>query len=151
MPVPGRRVILVVGFLLLSIAAASSAPTANLDAARPAHVRSGNGAVLPCVSHSKSPHPSSRRPRYVPQEKIRIVDGDTFRNGRERVRIIGYDAPEMGQPRGPAAKTRLTQLLRSGTVTMLRHGKDKYGRTLAFVYVDGKNVAESMRAEGNVK
>ena len=79
------------------------------------------------------------------------MDGDTFRNGRERVRIIGYDAPEMSQSRGPAAKARLSQLLRSGTVTMVRHGKDKYGRTLALVYVNGKNVAEIMTAEGYVK
>ena len=93
----------------------------------------------------------THRPRYVPQDKIRIVDGDTFRNGRERVRIIGYDAPEMSQPRGPAAKVRLTQLMRGGSVTMLRRGKDKYGRTLAFVYADGKNVAEIMKSEGFVK
>ena len=87
----------------------------------------------------------------VPQDKIRIVDGDSFRIGRERVRIIGYDAPELSQPRGPAAKILLTQLMRSGSVTMLRHGKDTYGRTLAFVYVDGKNVAETMWAEGFIK
>jgi endonuclease YncB( thermonuclease family) len=101
---------------------------------------------------SRSTRPTtSPRPRFVSQEKIRVVDGDTIRIGRERVRIIGFDAPEMSQPRGPAAKARLDQLLRGGTVTMMRHGKDKYGRTLALVYVNGKNVAEIMRDEGFVK
>ena len=140
--------ILALGLIVLSISASSARATGN-SGIWPASA--GARTAASSASHPQYAHASSHRPRYVPQEKIRIADGDTFRNGRERVRIIGYDAPEMSQSRRPAAKNRLTQLVRSGTVTMLRRGKDKYGRTLAFVYVDGKNVAETMRAEGFVK
>jgi endonuclease YncB( thermonuclease family) len=152
-----RRVLLVIGLVLafVPMSFAGAKDTRQQGAFPPravsASLRLLEDPSVRCASAAPYLRASARRPRYVPQDKIRIVDGDTFRNGRERVRIIGYDAPEMSQPRGPAAKARLTQLMRGGSVTMLRRGKDKYGRTLAFVYVDGKNVAEIMKSEGFVK
>jgi endonuclease YncB( thermonuclease family) len=31
---------------------------------------------------------------YVPAAEVRVVDGDTIRLGRERIRILGIDTPE---------------------------------------------------------
>ena len=31
---------------------------------------------------------------YVPAAEVRVIDGDTFALGRERIRILGIDAPE---------------------------------------------------------
>src|SRR5262249_37994199 len=72
---------------------------------------------------------------------LRVVDGDTFRLHGERMRILGIDTPERGEPGSDRATYRLLALLRSGNVVIVRHGKDVYCRTLADVDVDGWNVA----------
>jgi micrococcal nuclease len=73
------------------------------------------------------------------------VDGDTLRCGAERVRLIGIDAPEMpghcrlgrncapGDPE--ASKAALAHLVDGRPVTLDRHGRDAYRRTLAFAFV----------------
>jgi endonuclease YncB( thermonuclease family) len=82
---------------------------------------------------------------------LRVVDGDTFRLYGERIRIVGIDTPERGDPGSGRAAYRLLALLRSGHVVIVRHGRDVYCRTLADVYVDGWNVAAVLRAEGYAK
>lgn len=77
-----------------------------------------------------------------------MVDGDTFRLWGERIRIVGIDAPEIGQPGADRATARLNTLLRAGPLTLVRHGRDVYCRTLADVYVNGVSVAAVMRREG---
>lgn len=68
---------------------------------------------------------------------LRVVDGDTVRLGRERIRIEGIDTPELrGQctserRRAIEARTRLRGVLAGRTVEIHRHGRDRYGRTLA--------------------
>lgn len=88
-----------------------------------------------------------------------VHDGDTFRIGYERVRIIGLDAPEIGkrancaneQSMAKKAQARLRNALSSGNVRIARDGRDAYGRTLARIYVDGADVAPVMIAEGLAK
>jgi len=86
-----------------------------------------------------------------------VVDGDTFWLKGEKIRVQGYDTPETttnicGGNRevrlGHKATDRLTQLLNSGGVSLQRNGKDRYGRTLADVYVDGVDVGDTLIAEG---
>ncbi len=79
------------------------------------------------------------------------MDGDTFWYGGERIRIRGYDAPERSDPGGFAATQRLDLLLHEGQVSINPQTVDRYGRTVADVYVDHRNVAEVMTAEGYVK
>lgn len=79
---------------------------------------------------------------------LRVVDGDTFRLWGERIRVVGIDAPERGQPGAGRATARLDALLRSGPLTLVRRGRDVYCRTLANVYVNGVSVAAVMRREG---
>jgi micrococcal nuclease len=90
-------------------------------------------------------------PRALEPWKIRVVDGDTLWHGAERVRVRGYDAPELSQPGGVDAGRRFESLLREGEVWMYPHGLDVYGRTVADIYVDERNVAEVMIAEGHTK
>lgn len=83
---------------------------------------------------------------------IRVIDGDTFAVGKEVIRIKGYDAPEIFSPRcvkekqhGFAAKAYLATLLSRYPVIFTRDFRgDKYGRTLARVWVGGKDVAQEM-------
>jgi len=79
------------------------------------------------------------------------TDGDTIRCGRERIRLLGIDAPEMpghcrrgrrcvaGDPR--ESKRSLALALRAGPITIARQGRDRYGRTLASVNAGKVNVA----------
>jgi micrococcal nuclease len=90
----------------------------------------------------------------------KVVDGDTVdvSVGGEvvRVRLLNVDAPESVNPNapveclGPEAATRLKSLLPVGASVELRFDAerhDRYGRTLAAVYRDGRMVnAELARA-----
>lgn len=70
------------------------------------------------------------------------VDGDTLRCGRERIRLVGIDAPEMPghcrrgrrcTPGDPYAAKRSLEAGLSGRLRIDRVGYDRYGRTLARV------------------
>ena len=80
--------------------------------------------------------------------QVRVVDGDTIRVGGERIRLRGIDTPEMSELQGPAAKQRLEELLRGGSIRIEPHGRDVYNRLLADVFVNEQNVAEILRSEG---
>ena len=74
-----------------------------------------------------------------------ILDGDTIEvlneHHADRIRLSGIDCPEKGQAYGKIAKQATSALVFGKEVTLLTHGKDKYGRTLADVVLkDGTNV-----------
>ncbi len=88
---------------------------------------------------------------------LRVNDGDTITvkiNGRsERIRLIGIDAPEMGQfPWGVKAKRHLQEILSSSREVFLEFDierRDKYGRLLSYVWTtDGRMVNEEMVKDG---
>lgn len=75
----------------------------------------------------------------------RIVDGDTFEcAGIGRVRPIGIDTPELSQaPYGVMATQALHSLMPVGTIVELEpdvEPRDAYGRTLAYVWSNGRLV-----------
>jgi micrococcal nuclease len=87
----------------------------------------------------------------------RVIDGDTIvLDGHVRVRLIGVDTPETKHPHkpveplGPEA-TEFTRSLvddRDVTLGFDRERRDRYGRVLAYVYVDGKLVNEEIIRAG---
>ncbi len=89
--------------------------------------------------------------RTVDSRHVQVVDGDTFRYGAERVRLRGIDTPELNEPGGQEATLRLEELLHSGQVRIVPHGRDVYDRLVADVFVDGRNVAEMLAQEGYAK
>jgi micrococcal nuclease len=86
--------------------------------------------------------------RVLSTLQVRAVDGDTIRIGGERIRLRGIDTPEMSELAGPAAKQRLEELLRGGSIRIEPRGRDVYNRLLADVFVNERNVAEILRSEG---
>jgi endonuclease YncB( thermonuclease family) len=87
---------------------------------------------------------------------VYVIDGDTVDIDGTRIRILQIDTPETFRSRceneyqlGLAAKQRLTELLASGEVSYTPAGTDRYGRTLADVYVGEVNVADVMLKEGH--
>ncbi len=86
-----------------------------------------------------------------------VTDGDTIRCGDERIRITGIDAPETRACRrgrqcvpgdGHASTRALESVVADADLTIIRLGRDRYGRTLGVVYADGVNVACSQLAAG---
>jgi endonuclease YncB( thermonuclease family) len=75
-------------------------------------------------------------------ERCSAIDGDTLRCGRERVRIEGINAPELQAPGGKQARERLQQRLKGGEIVIERRGRDKYGRTLGRLYVNGNRITQ---------
>ncbi|AUZ26536.1 endonuclease [Bacillus subtilis] len=91
----------------------------------------------------------------------RAVDGDTIKvsyNGNvDTVRYLLIDTPETKkphscvQPYGEDASKRNKELVNSGKLQLefdKGDRRDKYGRLLAYVYVDGKSVEETLLQEG---
>lgn len=92
---------------------------------------------------------------------VSVSDGDTFTisfDGREeKVRLLLVDTPETVDPRkgvqpyGPEASEFTKSLLKSGTNVEVEKDvseRDKYGRFLAYVYVDGKMINELLLEKG---
>lgn len=86
-----------------------------------------------------------------------VVDGDTFWMQGRKIRILDIDTPELHPARcaeeerlGQAAKARLHDLLNSGAVTLERTGRDRdrYGRLLRRVQVNGQPVGDMLIGEG---
>ena len=91
---------------------------------------------------------------------LRVVDGDTIvveLNGQqETVRYIGIDTPETKhptkgvEPYEPEASERNRELVEWQAVELERDvsDRDRYGRLLRYVYVDGEMVNRTLVVEG---
>lgn len=104
-----------------------------------------------------------------------VIDGDTVILADERhVRLIGINAPELGHPCHPgkrepglapagrdcrptsdeplavAARDRLRELVQGRTLRVVfeQENRDRYGRWLAHLLVDGSHVEETLLREG---
>ena len=89
----------------------------------------------------------------------RVVDGDTIivNKGTTKltIRLGGIDAPEVshaknetGQPFSQQSTKHLAGLLLNKPVDIKSHGPDRYGRALAEVFQDGKNINLEMVKSG---
>jgi micrococcal nuclease len=116
--------------------------------------------VLVAARFCQSPvHPSANFgfEADVPEHVERVIDGDTIvLEGHVRVRLIGVDTPEVVHPHkpveplGPEASQFTRSLVEDRDVTLQfdRERRDRYGRVLAYVYVDGKLVNEEIIRAG---
>lgn len=108
---------------------------------------------------TQRPAGAQTSPRTV--KVLRAVDGDTIlvraTNGNtERVRYIGVDTPESVKPDTPVecfgheASEYNRSLVQGRSVRLVsdREAQDKYGRTLAFVYVGGTLVNAELIKHG---
>ena len=83
---------------------------------------------------------------------VGIADGDTItvlRYGHDQVkiRLYGIDVPESGQPFGKASKQNLSSMVHGQSVEVEVMDTDRYGRTVARIFVEGEDVnAEQLRS-----
>lgn len=100
--------------------------------------------AIPTWKRSFAPVPS----------RLHVTDGDTVcydyrpdRNERTCYRLYGVDTPELHiaceHDKGIEAKLALQNFMKSGKVLIkAARQKDKYGRTIAILTVDGKDAAK---------
>ncbi|MDR6998321.1 thermonuclease family protein [Neobacillus niacini] len=100
--------------------------------------------------------------KLLPATIIKNVDGDTvvikLNSREEKVRMLCVDTPETHHPRlgvqpfGPEASAYTQKILTVGKKVQIEtgigNGRDKYGRLLAYIYVDGKMFNEMLLEKG---
>lgn len=87
-----------------------------------------------------------------------VIDGDTIRMNGDKIRLVGFNTPEISKPacaaeaaKGEQAKRRLLELLKSGELSFSAtadQDQDRYGRLLRQVTVGGDDVADTLISEG---
>jgi micrococcal nuclease len=86
----------------------------------------------------------------------KVVDGDTIdiKEGVEvsayRIRLLGIDTPERGQPFYREATEKLEELTAGRKVLLVRdaNNTDRYGRLLRYIIADGQNLNTEMVRSG---
>ncbi len=83
----------------------------------------------------------------------RVADGDTVTvldaaNVQHKIRLHGIDAPEKKQAFGEKSKQHLSSLVFGKDVRVKYKSRDKYGRIIGTVFVDGRDVNHEMLRAG---
>lgn len=78
----------------------------------------------------------------------RVVDGDTiFVNGDEKIRLLGINTPEKGEFNAEADVAFIKQL-ENKSITLESSGRDKYDRTLGYIFYNNQLFNEQILKNG---
>ncbi|WP_136797467.1 thermonuclease family protein [Desulfosediminicola ganghwensis] len=82
-----------------------------------------------------------------------VADGDTITvrdslNQKHRIRLYGIDCPESGQEFGREATRYAARLTAGKKAEVIKYDKDRYGRVVGVVMVDGVNVNQRLIEQG---
>lgn len=107
------------------------------------------------------------RAEKVPAPRCRILsvtDGDTLNihcpaRGTERARLPGFDTPELFSPRCASeyraalrGRQALSRMIRAADdISVVREGRDRYGRGLFGLYLDGEPASRTMIDAGHAR
>ncbi|QRM34842.1 thermonuclease family protein [Microvirga sp. VF16] len=94
-----------------------------------------------------------------------VIDGDTVwilgpdRSVSEKIRLQNVNAPELRRPRSrrelnkavAATEFLRDRVERARSATIRRRGKDRYGRTLARIAIDGSDLGHLLVRAGHAK
>lgn len=82
---------------------------------------------------------------------VKVIDGDTVELASgDRVRLLHINTPEKGEP-GSREATAFTRSQSQNKVVEVKFGivpRDRYGRFLAEIFVDGRSINESLVLKG---
>jgi endonuclease YncB( thermonuclease family) len=115
------------------------------------------GVVFACVRARSNTHPlpsGSQRPvvaglktegTIIRGRVVGVADGDTVTvlddaNTPHKIRLLGIDAPERAMPFGQRSKQFLSSLVFQKQVDVEVRSKDRYGREVGRILVDGQDV-----------
>ena len=86
-----------------------------------------------------------------------MIDGDSIKYKGREIRLVGFNAPELGEPRcpreqelGKKAQGRLQHLLNAAPfrLTANNPANDRFGRELLTVTQNGENIGSALVREG---
>ena len=82
----------------------------------------------------------------------KVIDGDTIEVRQEKrnykVRLSEIDAPEINQRFGTESKNFLASLILNEEIELIYTTEDRYGRIVAKIYKDNKDINRSMVRNG---
>ncbi|MBI3399092.1 MAG: thermonuclease family protein [Deltaproteobacteria bacterium] len=111
-----------------------------------------NNAIPPAVQAGQSSERTTKGNNTQHSRAVAVIDGDTIEiKGGIRIRYLGVDTPEIGQPFYEEAKNKNKELVLGKTVRLeicKAEPTDKYGRILAYVYTDQTFVNRTLLREG---
>lgn len=123
----------------------------------------GSGITNVPATNSLPAATLSAPPSTTATVSLRVIDGDTVevRTTGEVVRLPNIDTPETGgraqcaaeRSAGDAATRAATQFIADAdSITINRTDRrDRYGRTIGFVLIDGRDLGEAMIAAGHAR
>tara|TARA_Y100001978_G_scaffold202033_1_gene221861 strand:- start:1122 stop:1586 length:465 start_codon:yes stop_codon:yes gene_type:complete len=88
---------------------------------------------------------------------ILVIDGDTIKIGKEKIRFSGIDAPEIHQicshdmvdvECGKISKKILSEKIEGKKISCFSEGKDRYKRTLAECFVGDESLSSFLVRSG---
>ncbi len=135
-----------------AIAAATQPPPPSTASSFPAPISTSSTPAQPV---SLSPQPPANRPGTTHLWRVvGVHDGDTVTcldesNQQQKVRLAEIDAPEIGQDYGKVSREALAEMVFGKTVEVTEDGKDRYGRWIGHLTVNGVDVNRQMVAGGN--
>jgi endonuclease YncB( thermonuclease family) len=84
---------------------------------------------------------------------IKVVDGDTlhvlYQGSALKVRLSEIDTPERGQPWYQRAKDALAEKVAARVVSVEEVDRDRYGRLVGKVWLDGRDINREMVVGGH--
>lgn len=117
-----------------------------------------DGKPFPSLAAARpgpAPYPVNRQQaeKAIEGRVTRVSDGDTIwvteANGlRNKIRMLGIDAPESSQAFGGESTRRLAELVNGASVKVTYAERDQYGRILGTVWLGGRNINLQMVSEG---
>lgn len=121
----------------------------------PVPSRVDGSVLLPALrgtaGQQKPPHPAAQFPRRGEVTVNLAVDGDTFETSTGmRVRLIGINAPDRGEPFYREAAAYLKREIQGKKVSVETDVEeyDGYDRLLAYVYLDDRMINEEIVRAG---
>jgi endonuclease YncB( thermonuclease family) len=107
---------------------------------------------IPVANASLAP-PAASASNVHAWKVVAVYDGDTVtcldeNNQQQKVRLADIDAPESGQDFGKASREALATMVFGRTVQVVDSGRDRFGRWIGRLSVDGTDVNREMVATG---
>jgi len=97
--------------------------------------------------------PIPAMPDSVSIELVAVTDGDSLEaivdGAPERIRLLGVNTPERSECWFEEARQATTDLLASGSMTLVAVGRDRFGRLVGYVGADGVFVNAALVASGD--
>jgi len=138
------------------MAGAAGAAAAGTSSASAASSPAAPVPVQPVSSTPMQPvqSPATRSANSHLWRVVGVHDGDTVtcldeNNQQQKIRLAEMDAPEIGQDFGKVSRDALADAVFGKTVEVRDEGKDRYGRWIAHLFVNGEDVNRQMIATGN--